>query len=75
MIMPLAFSRAAKDPHLPPGTAIASVATLGYGGLLLGPPIIGFVAHATDLRTGFAVLVILAVLIIVLARAVRRPAA
>ncbi|WP_299370531.1 MFS transporter [uncultured Tateyamaria sp.] len=75
VIMPLAFSRAARDPHLPPGTAIASVATLGYGGLLLGPPIIGFVAHATDLRTGFAVLVILAVLIVVLARAVRRPTA
>ncbi|MEO0401448.1 MAG: MFS transporter [Pseudomonadota bacterium] len=75
VIMPLAFSRAANDPHLPPGTAIASVATLGYGGLLLGPPLIGFVAHAATLRTGFAVLSVLAALIIVLAYAVRRPAA
>ncbi|WP_420014081.1 MFS transporter [Tateyamaria sp.] len=38
VIMPLAFSRAANDPDLPPGTAIASVSTLGYGGLLLAPP-------------------------------------
>lgn len=74
VIMPLAFSRAANDPHLPPGTVIASVSTLGYGGLLLGPPVIGFIAHATDLRTGFAVLAVLAALIIVLANAVRRPA-
>ncbi|MEP4247498.1 MFS transporter [Tateyamaria sp.] len=71
VIMPLAFSRAARDPHLSPGTAIASVSTLGYGGLLLGPPLIGFVAHATTLRTGFAVLVVLAALIVVLAGAVR----
>ena len=74
VIMPLAFSRAARDPHLPPGTAIASVATLGYGGLLLGPPIIGFVAHATSLRAGFGVLAALAVLMACLAYAVRRPA-
>lgn len=71
VIMPLAFSRAARDLHLPPGTAIASVSTLGYGGLLLGPPLIGFVAHATTLRTGFAVLALLAALIVVLAGAVR----
>jgi len=75
VIMPLAFSRAASDPHLPPGTAIASVATLGYGGLLLGPPVIGFVAHATSLRMGFGVLAALAALIVLLAYAVRRPAA
>jgi MFS family permease len=73
VIMPLAFSRAANDPHLPPGTAIASVSTLGYGGMLLGPPVIGFVAHATDLQTGFGVLTVLAALIIVLAPAVKRP--
>lgn len=73
VIMPLAFSRAAADPFLPPGTAIASVSTLGYGGLLLGPPLIGFVADATSLRTGFAILAVLAALIIVLAHAVRAP--
>ena len=40
-IVPMAFSRAAADPGASAGTAIASVATLGYGGILLGPPIIG----------------------------------
>lgn len=75
VIMPLAFSRAANDPDLPPGTAIASVSTLGYGGLLLGPPLIGFIADATTLRTGFGALAMLATMIIVLAYAVRRPSA
>ncbi len=72
VIMPLAFSRAANDPHVPPGQAIASVATLGYGGLLIGPPLIGFLAELMTLRLAFAVLLPLAVLIIVLAGALKR---
>lgn len=72
VIMPLAFSRAANDPDVPPGQAIASVATLGYGGLLIGPPLIGFLAHLMNLRLAFAVLLPLAVLIIVLAGALKR---
>ncbi len=31
VIIPLAFSRAANDKNIPQGTAIASIATLGYG--------------------------------------------
>ena len=72
LIMPLAFSRAAKDPHVPPGQAIASVATLGYGGLLIGPPLIGILAELLTLRLAFAVLLPLAVLIILLASALNR---
>ncbi|NOD48378.1 MFS transporter [Ruegeria sp. HKCCD5849] len=72
VIMPLAFSRAASDPDVPPGQAIASVATLGYGGLLIGPPLIGFLAELFGLRLAFSVLLPLAALIIVLAGALRR---
>ena len=72
VIMPLAFSRAANDPNVPPGQAIASVATLGYGGLLIGPPLIGFLAELFGLRLAFAVLLPLAVLIVVCAGALRR---
>lgn len=72
VIMPLAFSRAANDPQIPPGQAIASVATLGYGGLLIGPPLIGFLAELLSLRMAFGVLLPLAVLIVVCAGALRR---
>ncbi|TQV72546.1 MFS transporter [Denitrobaculum tricleocarpae] len=70
LIMPLAFSKAANDPDQPSGTAIASVATLGYGGLLLGPPIIGFLAEHTSFETSFLLLALLAVMISLLAKAV-----
>ncbi|MGI9355528.1 MAG: MFS transporter [Rhizobiaceae bacterium] len=71
VIMPLAFTRAANDPIVPPGIAIASVATLGYGGMLLGPPLIGFVAEVTSLRAGFLILAALALLVAAMARAIR----
>ncbi len=71
VIMPLAFSRATNDPILPPGKAVASLATLGYGGLLMGPPVIGFIAEVSSIRVGFAVLMALAILMAVLAPALR----
>lgn len=67
LIMPLAFSRAANDPDTPPGVAIASVATLGYGGMLLGPPLIGFTAHFVTLHYAFGILGLLALLIVFIA--------
>lgn len=71
VIIPVAFSRAANDPEMSPGKAIASVSTLSYGGILLGPPLIGFVAEATNLRIGFALLAGLALLIVFFAGSVR----
>ena len=68
VVMPLAFSRAARDPEVPAGVAIASVATLGYGGMLVGPPLIGVVAEITSLRIAFCLLALLALVAAVLAR-------
>ncbi|WP_432256707.1 MFS transporter [Limimaricola sp. AA108-03] len=62
-VIPLAFSRAAADPEIPAGQAIASVATLGYGAMLLGPPAIGFVADISSLRVSFALVGLFALLI------------
>ncbi|SDW42963.1 MFS transporter [Roseicitreum antarcticum] len=67
VVMPLVFSRAARDPDVPPGPAIASVATLGYGGMLLGPPVIGFIAQLTGMRLSFIALAALAILAALLA--------
>ena len=71
VIMPLAFTGAANDPHVPPGAAIAGVSTLGYGGFLTGPPLIGFIAEATSIRLAFAVLAAFALLIALMAGALR----
>ena len=74
IVMPLVFSRAAADPDTPSGVAIAGVATLAYGGMLLGPPVIGGVAELVGLRGAFAMLAALALLSFALARHVTVPA-
>ncbi len=68
VIIPLAFSRAANDKNIPQGTAIASIATLGYGGMLMGPLFIGFIAEATSIKTSFLIFPILAFLIFALSK-------
>ena len=69
LIMPLAFSRAANDGTMSQGAAIAAVATLGYGGIMLGPPLIGFLAEATSIRFAFLMLAGFAALIVLYAGA------
>ncbi|GAA3197678.1 MFS transporter [Actinocorallia longicatena] len=54
-----------------PGRSAASVAqvgTMGYGGLLLGPVVIGFLAESTSIHLGLSVVVGLAAAIAVAAR-------
>jgi MFS family permease len=70
-IVPMAFTRAASQKDVSAGTAIASVATLGYGGILLGPPILGGLAELTSMRLAFLLLVILALVMAALGGALR----
>lgn len=72
-LFPLAFSRAAADPGISPGHAIASVATLGYGGLLAGPPMIGFLAEVIGLRLALGSLAVFAVMIVAFAAHLAPP--
>ena len=51
-IIPVLFSAAAQVPGVPPGRALAAVATTGYLGFLAGPPLIGAVAEAAGLAAG-----------------------
>jgi predicted MFS family arabinose efflux permease len=74
-VIPMAFSRAAADPLLPAGQAIAAVATLGYGAMLLGPPVIGFVAEMSSLRLALGLVGVAALLIAALAPVLARRAA
>jgi MFS family permease len=52
-------------------SAVATVTTLGYVGLLVGPPVVGGVAQATNLRGSFAVLALVAALVAVSASRLR----
>jgi MFS family permease len=52
---PVLISVASRTPGVAPETAVALVATSISTGLLVGPPIIGFIAQATDLSTAMAI--------------------
>lgn len=65
-IFPCLVSTAARSVTMPSGAAIAAVATFGYGGFLLGPPAIGFVAELGSLRLGLGVVAASAVAVLLL---------
>lgn len=56
VVMPLAFSAAARDDRMDKGRALASVATLGYGGMLIGPVLIGMLAELASLEISFLII-------------------
>ncbi|TWG83100.1 fucose permease [Cupriavidus gilardii J11] len=58
-MVPIFFVAASRLPGVAPAESIARVARLAYVGMLLGPVIIGSVAHAANLRYGLAVVVLI----------------
>ena len=70
-IVPVMFSAAGRLPGTPPAVSIATATTLGYVGLLSGPALIGFVAHASSLSVAFIAVAVLLVLVGLSARMVR----
>ena len=66
-VVPLVYSAVGKSKTLSPGVAIAAVSTLGFFGLLLGPPVIGLIAGVTNLRTSFAILAVMGLCVTFLA--------
>jgi MFS family permease len=62
---PLALSAAAVQAGRP-STNIAAVSTAGYSGFMAGPPMIGFVAEATNLRLGLGIVALLTVVVFIL---------
>ena len=55
-VIPILFSLAGKQRIMPVSHAISAVGSLGYLGLLLGPAIIGYIAHGVGLNTTFYVI-------------------
>lgn len=66
---PLVMSAAANRKDLPRGQSVAAISTLAYSGFLAGPPILGWFAEATSLRTMFLVVMLLCLIVVVFAQA------
>ncbi len=57
-IIPMTFSLAGTSKKYSAGMAISIIATYGIVGMLLGPPIIGYLAHLFNLRVSFILFII-----------------
>ncbi len=64
-VFPLVVSAASRSRA--PAVAIATVTTGGYTGVLVGPPVIGFLADATSLALALGLIVALCALMVALA--------
>lgn len=72
VMVPIVISAAGNQPGIDPVIGVAAVSTVGYGGLLMGPPLIGLLAHEIGLRWALLVLVGLCLLLALRADLVRR---
>jgi MFS family permease len=52
-VIPMTYLLAGTSQKYSPGMAISIIATYGIVGMLIGPPMIGYIAHALDLRVSF----------------------
>lgn len=72
-VVPMVYSAAGKSKSLSPGTALTAVSSMGFIGLLIGPPIIGFIAEATSLKMSFLTISIMSIAVIVFASMMATP--
>lgn len=71
-VVPILFGAAARVPGVEAGHAIAGVATVGYAGLLAGPPLIGVAADVVGLRLALGIVVALCAVLAIGAGSVGR---
>ena len=72
VLFPLVFKSAAAFPGVSRGKAVAGVATIGYTGFLVGPPVLGWIAEPTSLRVSLMIVVALCAAVALLAPATDR---
>jgi len=54
-IIPMTFTLASGSKKYSPGMAISLIATYGIVGMFIGPPLVGYLAHAFNLRVSFLI--------------------
>lgn len=74
-VVPVIFTAAARTPGMAPGVGLATAATVGYSGFLLGPPVIGWIAAHAGLAAGVGSLALAGLVIAASANVVRGGAA
>jgi MFS family permease len=67
-IIPMTFTLAGYNKKYSPGMAVSIIATYSIVGMLIGPPLIGYLAHALDLRLSFITFAIAGLMLIPISR-------
>lgn len=71
-VVPICYSLAGHSPIMASGLALTTVATIGFLGFLIGPPVVGFIAESLNLRWSFAIIAISGLLIVFIAPYIKR---
>jgi MFS family permease len=69
-VVPILYNAATRVPGVSRAAAIASVSSIGYVGFMIGPPIVGGIAHSSSLTVAMGTLIVSALILIVGARKV-----
>lgn len=67
-IVPMALLQAGASKKYSPGIAVSIISTYSTTGMLIGPPIIGYLAHAFHLRISFLFIMLVGLAMIPLSR-------
>ena len=62
-VVPVLFSRAARTPGVEANVGVAAVATFGYSGFLVTPPVLGLVADGFGLSASLGVVLLMGLVI------------
>ncbi len=63
-VIPMTYTLAGTSKTYSPGIAVSLIATFGIVGMLLGPPMIGYLAHAFNLKLSFMAFAIAGIMLI-----------
>lgn len=72
-VVPALFSAASRQPGISPAHGIAAVSSMGYLGMMAGPPLIGLVAEHHSLSLGLGTVVLFALVMAASARRALGP--
>jgi len=73
-VVPLLFGAASRIPGMGAGAGVAAVATLGYGGLLMAPPVLGYIASHSSVMVALGMLSLSGLVIAMSAGIIKRQA-
>jgi MFS family permease len=67
-VIPMTYTLAGNSTRYSPAMAVSLIATFGIVGMLLGPPMIGYLAHAFNLKISFVAFALAGIMLIPVSR-------